>query len=308
MEGIADMNDETAIIPLVDFAQSVKDATGQLAKRSGRIYANDAKRFAEWLAAQGLTVEALTRSHMIEYRQYLGATYAKATAARMLSIARRILGEQVMAKHIPANPAEEVKGFGSIDNESPHIALTKEQARAILAAIDANTPAGKRDYALIYLLLKTGIRRAECVDLNVGDFSKDQGHIVATVRHGKGDKRRKVKILPEVFRALESYLEATGRDIASLGDPLFVGIGARWQGQRITDKFIERAVRDAGQKIGIALTPHDLRASFITLAIEGGATLLQAQMAAGHSDPRTTERYHIRKVNLDDNAVDYIKL
>ena len=88
----------------------------------------------------------------------------------------------------------------------------------------------------------------------------------------------------------------------------FVGIGQRWQGQRITDKFIERLVHTAGQRIGIALTPHDLRASFITLAIEGGATLLQAQYAAGHSDPRTTERYHIRKLNLDDNAVDYIKL
>jgi integrase len=60
--------------------------------------------------------------------------------------------------------------------------------------------------------------------------------------------------------------------------------------------------------IGYNDAPHDLRSSFITLAFEGGATLLQAQYAAGHSDPRTTARYHIRKVNLDDNAVDYIKL
>ena len=86
-----------------------------------------------------------------------------------------------------------------------------------------------------------------------------------------------------------------------------MGFG-RWHGQRITDKLIERTVQAYGEKIGIKLTPHDLRASFITLAIEGGATLLQAQYAAGHSDPRTTERYHTHKVILDDNAVDYIKL
>ena len=122
-----------------------------------------------------------------------------------------------------------------------------------------------------------------------------------------GSKTSRSLILPEVFRALESYLEATGRDIASLDDPLFVGISQRWKGKRITDKFIERTIAECGQRISITLTPHDLRASFITLAIEGGATLLQAQYAAGHSDPRTTERYHIRKVNLDDNAVDYIK-
>lgn len=85
-------------------------------------------------------------------------------------------------------------------------------------------------------------------------------------------------------------MKATARAITALDDPQFVGIG-RWQGQRITDKLIERTVIKYGTKIGIeGLTPHVLRTTFITLAIEGGATLLQAQYAAGHSDPRTTER------------------
>jgi hypothetical protein len=48
---------------------------------------------------------ALTRSHLIAYRRYLDEHYAKATAARMLSVARRILHEQVVAGHIDANPA-----------------------------------------------------------------------------------------------------------------------------------------------------------------------------------------------------------
>lgn len=292
------------LIPIVNFDQSVADASGQLGKRSGRIYANDATRFAEWMQTQGLTVGALTRSHLIAYRSYLSEHYAKATAARMLSIARRILREQVIAGHITENPAKEVNGF-TLDNESSHISLSKQQAKDLLASIATNTPAGKRDYALVSLLLRTGMRRSECVALNVGDFTQEQGHSIATVRHGKGDKRRKVKVPVDVFRSIEEYLAT--RVMTSLDDPLFTGTG-RWQGQRITDKLIERAVQHYGQRIGIRLTPHDLRATFITLAIEGGATLLQTQYAAGHSDPRTTERYHIRKVNLDDNAVDYIKL
>jgi site-specific recombinase XerD len=116
------------------------------------------------------------------------------------------------------------------------------------------------------------------------------------------------KVPVDVFRTLEEYMKATARAITALDDPQFVGIG-RWQGQRITDKLVERTVIKYGTKIGIeGLTPHVLRATFITLAIEGGATLLQAQYAAGHSDPRTTERYQSRKFNLDDNAVDYIRL
>lgn len=292
------------LVPVVDFTQAIADASGQLGARSGRIYANDATRFAEWMQAQGLQVRDLTRSHLILYRAYLGERYARATAARMLSIARRILAEQVYAGNLAANPATDIKGF-SLDNESTHISLNKQQARDLLAAIDRDTVTGKRDYALISLLLRTGIRRSECTALNIGDFTQEQGHTVMTVRHGKGDKRRKVKVPVDVFRAIGAYLHT--RKVESIDEPLFVGAG-RWHGQRIGDKFIERLVHTYGQRIGIKLSPHDLRATFITLAIEGGASLLQAQYAAGHSDPRTTERYHIRKLNLDDNAVDYIKL
>ena len=65
----------------------------------------------------------------------------------------------------------------------------------------------------------------------------------------------------------------------------------RWQGQHITDKLIERTAQRYGRAIGIEhLSPHNLRALFITLAIEVGASLLQMQDATGHSELRTTER------------------
>ena len=71
---------------------------------------------------------------------------------------------------------------------------------------------------------------------------------------------------------------------------------------------IERLVKHYGRAAGVDVTPHGLRASFVTLALEGGAKLQQVQYAAGHADPRTTERYQKRKLNLDDNAVDYVRI
>ena len=56
------------------------------------------------------------------------------------------------------------------------------------------------------------------------------------------------------------------------------------------------------------ITPHSTRHTFITLALDGGAPLHKVQVAAGHADPRTTERYWRTKQNLDDNAVDYVRL
>ncbi len=76
----------------------------------------------------------------------------------------------------------------------------------------------------------------------------------------------------------------------------------------ISGRLIERLVKHYAAATGVStLSPHGLRASFITLALEGGAALHKVQYAAGHQDPRTTERYQKRKLNLDDNAVDYIK-
>ena len=83
------------------------------------------------------------------------------------------------------------------------------------------------------------------------------------------------------------------------------------QGQviRLDGKGIERVTAARGKRAGLPvrqLTPHDLRATFITLALEGRVPLQAVQYAARHKDPRTTEHYQRRKVYLDDNAVDYI--
>jgi integrase len=230
----------------------------------------------------------------------------------MLSVARRLLDEAVYAGKLVANPAKGIRGF-RVSNETPHTALTRVQAKELLQAIDRTSILGMRDYAMLLLLLRTGIRRSECAALNIGDIKAEQGHHVAMIEHGKGDKRRIVKLPVDVFRAIEDYVKIAQRrnDPSGLDAPLFTGCTKAYQPtmQRISDKLIERTVIKYGKLIGVPdLTPHGLRASFITLAIEGGATLEQAQYAAGHSDPRTTERYRKRKLNLDDNAVDYIKL
>ncbi len=176
--------------------------------------------------------------------------------------------------------------------------------------IDTTTTKGKRDYAILSLLLRTGLRRSECSALNLEDLKQEQGHTIAVIEHGKGDKRGIVKVPVDVMRAIEVYLEAAGRSNVSPGAPLFIGFdrGDHPTTERISDKLLERLVKQAGAKIGKNLSPHCLRASFITLVSEGGAQLEQVQYASRHADPRTTQRYRKRKVNLDDNAVDYLKL
>lgn len=279
-------------------------------KESKRIYAHDATYFATWIAEQGLTIADMTYALFLAYKEHLEQKHQSATASRMLSIARRLLREAVLEGMLSENPGKEVKGI-SVSNESTHIALKMEEAEKLLRGIKRDTAIGKRDYALVSLLLRTGLRRTECAALTIKDIRVQSGHHVAIIQHGKGDKRRIAKIPVDVFRAIEAYIEATNRKNVSPHASLFCGFlknGVSTE-KGITDKRIEQIVTTYGQRIlSMKLTPHDLRASFITLAIEGGASLMQTQYAAGHSDPRTTERYHIRKTNLNNNAVDFIHL
>jgi integrase/recombinase XerD len=163
------------------------------------------------------------------------------------------------------------------------------------------------------LLLRTGLRRSDVVHLRVSSLGTSQGHHVLTIQ-AKGNVLRTVKVPTDLHRDLAAWLEAaSGAGTCLEGDdPLFVEVrkGGHLRERRpLTDRavyaIVERRLRSAGLE---RLGPHALRATFVTLALEGGAPLHMVQRAAGHADPRTTERYWRRKNDLDDNAVDYVKL
>ena len=260
------------------------------------------------MADHARSLQLLSRDDLVAYRAYLGETYAKATAARMWAVAGRLLDESVRRQVLLRNPAEGIRGFKTGDDESPHTALQREEARALLGAIDRSTALGKRDYALIMLLLRTGIRRSEAAALTLGDLSMEQGYHVAIIRHGKGNKRGFAKLPIEVKQAIDAYLEAVERTEACAEAPLFVGFrkGDHPQEMPVSGTLIERVVKERAKAIGVTMSPHGMRVSFITLAFEGGADLTLVQDAARHRDPRTTRRYQKRRESLHRNAVDFV--
>ena len=101
------------------------------------------------------------------------------------------------------------------------------------------------------------------------------------------------------------YLAARTDDLPAL----FVSSRAqRTAGRRLSAQGIYDRVNliDACRAGLYDVTPHSLRHTFVTLALDGGASLRQVQAAARHVDPRTTARYDRRRNFLDDNAVDYV--
>jgi len=278
--------------------------------RSKEVYYQDTKAFASFLLTRGkLHARDITYADMVDYQDHLkendkGDKRAVKTINRMFTVARSILDVQVKLNHIPVNPALNVKNLKVSDISSPHIALKDEQAKKLLDSIDRSTKRGKQEYAVISILLRTGLRRSECAALKIRDLDQDSGHYIIRVT-GKGDLKDIVKLPPDVKRYIQEWLDVSGRQL-TLDSPLFVSFdrGDHPTEQQISPKWIERTVKHYAEAIGPSFSPHSLRASFITLALEKGATLTQTQYAARHKDPRQTEGYQRRKLNLDDNAVD----
>ena len=177
----------------------------------------------------------------------------------------------------------------------------------LVATADAGRgPQALRTAAVIRLLLHTGLRVDEACAADVTDLGADAGHRVLRVTR-KGARKARIPLTPAMVAALDAYLADRARrgglgDARQLAGPLL----ATARGGRLRQghlwELVRRLARDAGIEAWDQLSPHCLRHSAITLALDAGMTLRDVQDYAGHKDPRTTRRYDHARDSLDRNA------
>lgn len=162
--------------------------------------------------------------------------------------------------------------------------LTAEQGKRLLAAFDGGNLRGKRDYAMVAVLLGCGLRRAEAASLLVEDLQQREEHqVVADLVTAAG-----VSTGP-IFRAINK-----AQRIGKTG---------------FSPKVIWGVVKEGSSKCGIDnVAPHDLRRTCARLCHEAGGELEQIQFLLGHVSVQTTERYLGCKQRLRNAVNDKIGL
>ena len=151
----------------------------------------------------------------------------------------------------------------------------------------------KRDAALCYLLSLNGLRISEALNADIADMDLERGHRTLHIV-GKGRKEATIPMSPKVATTIDLYLD--GRTEG----PIFLGA----EGQRMDRHAAARIVRRVAKRAGIDkhISPHCLRHSFITCALDAGVALRDVQHAARHADPRTTSYYDHGRKSLDSHA------
>ncbi len=189
----------------------------------------------------------------------------------------------------------------------PHAISVPDVERLLQVAGDS--PARRRDRALLELLYGTGARISEALGLDVEDLdlsgelggSGGSEGSISTVRlAGKGGKERIVPIGSYARRALDAYLVQARPSLAAGtrgGQPSrAVFLNAR--GGRLTRQGAWGALRAAAAKAGLdEISPHMLRHSFATHLLDGGADVRVVQELLGHASVSTTQVYTLVTVD-----------
>jgi site-specific recombinase XerD len=168
--------------------------------------------------------------------------------------------------------------------------LTVNEARSLWQIPDTRTLKGKRDRAMLAVLLGCGLRRSELTDLTLDHLQRREEHWAIVDLVGKGGHIRTVPVPDWVKRAIDDWLRASrvteGRVFRRV-----CRTGMAWVTE-MTEKVVWHVVKQYAGQLGISkLAPHDLRRSCARLCHSAGGELEQIQFLLGHVSVQTTEKY-----------------
>lgn len=236
-------------------------------------------------------IQEPTRKDVISFRDYIKETHKAGTAQTYLASVRAFFKWTDSEGYYP-NIAHYVKSVKQEKGFKKDY-LTSEQAKDVLNAISRTTVSGLRDYAIISLMLTTGLRTVEVSRANVDDL-RTLGNSTVLYIQGKGHDTKDdyVKITKPVEHAIRVYLKAVQ---AQSDSPMFTSLDNKTKGNRLTTRSLSRICKKYMVKAGYdseRLTAHSFRHTSVTLALLNGNTLEQVQQMARHKNINTTMIYN----------------
>ena len=238
-----------------------------------------------------------------------------ATVAFKLSVVRSFFEYLKAAGAVPLNPAStKLVSPPELPSEPAGRALSAKEVRYLLAGPDREKPEGARDYALMLVMLRLSLRVSEVCLLRASSVKWSHGRW--TLRCKVKGGREEVWPLPkDVKEAIDHYLklDRRRREIAHSGgeDAYLFQPHTNYRrldfDKPLSTRMVQKIVKRWADYSRLGdLSPHDLRRTAITRALESGLSYRQVQMMSKHKDPKTVMRYDHGRENLEQNAVNFL--
>jgi site-specific recombinase XerD len=281
---------------------------GLPSEHSRRAYERALSDFFHWHRGVGRPQlsKGVVQRYAAELRE---AGMAPSSVNQRLSAIRKLAAEAADNGALDpqvANGIRAVKGARSEGRRTGNW-LTREEAQTWLGAPDRQTMRGRRDRALLAVLIGCGLRRSEAAGLTFEHIQQRDGRWVLVDLIGKRDKIRSVPMPNWAKAAIDEWRGASGVSEGLVFRA--VNKGDRVVGEGITPQAIYNIIVGYAaelKKKGVA--PHDLRRTFAKLAHKGGAAIDQIQLSLGHESIQTTEDYLGVEQDLTDAPCDHLGL
>jgi integrase/recombinase XerC/integrase/recombinase XerD len=262
--------------------------------KSKKVYRYAMRRFKTFLEEReaGGVTGYLTKSDLVQYKSHLLAEGLSPRTGNLYLSSVRQFFKYLESNRIYPDVTAGIRGFKRSYgfNRDP---LTVQQARDLLASVDTSSLVGLRDFAMMNLMLRTGLRTMEVVASDVGDIRQTSNATLLYVRSkGKDAKDEFVVLTREAYEPIARYLAAR-----KCNDPhaaLFVSHSRSNDGARLDTQSLRKSVKARLAAIGVyssRISAHSLRHTFATMALQNGATIEQVRDALRHANITTTQIY-----------------
>ena len=277
-------------IPELEHAKSASLNT-LVSLHSRHAYKNATDKFVAWYCSEPRL--GFNRAIVLRYRSFLESLALSAATINLhLSAIRRLADEAAESSMLSPELAIGIRRVKGVKRLGRRIGtwLSGDQAQDLLDSIPQSTLHGRRDAAMIGLLLGCGLRRSEAVALRLDQLQLREGHWVVADLYGKGGRLRTVPIPGWCKALIDRWLHTSG---------VAEGLVFRriWRNKTelsrgVAPDVVWTAVKRYAKRIGMDhLAPHDLRRTCARLCHGAGGGLEQIQFLLGHASVQTTERY-----------------
>lgn len=280
-------------------AETNKDIESLDAKTIKRFFRYIENGYERTVYVQTSDGEWITRKHFRENTR----SGKQRKRASLRSLFRYLVTAEVLDKD-PMQAYEDASLRTRAKKKVP-VFLTVDEVQRLLQAVQTYHSRKKttswiksRDLSILLLLLNTGMRVSELVNLNKNSIQQ-AGESLRIVIMGKGGKERMLKLNAVVVRALEQYLQERPN---STDEALFLNKNSTRLSRKGISELITKYVREAKlPPKGANISPHKLRHTLATMLLSNGENLRVVQEILGHSSIQTTQIYtHVINTEKDD--------
>ncbi|MEE0267881.1 MAG: tyrosine-type recombinase/integrase [Bacteroidales bacterium] len=283
-------------------------ASQDVKESSRKLYVKTLSQFFVWIEKSGRTLHGLKRQDILEYKDsLLESNLSSLTISSYITAVRKFY-EWAEAEGYYPNIAKGVKTPRRTQAfKKQH--LTDSKSSELLKHFQNLS---LRDYAIVNLILRTGLRTIEVVRANIEDITfKGERRILKIWGKGHVEKDDFVVLSDKAYQPIKDYLNT--RKGAKAGEPLFVSYSDRNNGSRLTTRTISGICKEGLKAIGLdgkEFTAHSLRHTTAVAILKHGGQLTDVQSVLRHSSPVTSQIYtesvkeELRLKNAPELALD----